>query len=88
MCSLQRNYDVIRNWERFETGPLAVSWLGDIVFLLKHCYNWFQELYQGLQINARSLKKILFLNQNISYVYSKEASQRDGSFEHPNTCLN
>ena len=25
MCSLQRNYDVIRNWERFETGPLTVS---------------------------------------------------------------
>ena len=24
MCSLQRNYDVIRNWERFETGPLTV----------------------------------------------------------------
>ena len=24
MCSLQRNYDVIRNWERFETGPLIV----------------------------------------------------------------
>ena len=24
MCSLQRNYDVIRNWERFETGPLSV----------------------------------------------------------------
>ena len=28
MCSLQRNYDVIRNWERFETGPLTV--LGNI----------------------------------------------------------
>ena len=25
MCSLQRNYDVIRNWERFETGPLTVA---------------------------------------------------------------
>ena len=25
MCSLQRNYDVIRNWARFETGPLTVS---------------------------------------------------------------
>ena len=25
MCSLQRNYDVIRNWERFETGPLTVT---------------------------------------------------------------
>ena len=24
MCTLQRNYDVIRNWERFETGPLTV----------------------------------------------------------------
>ena len=24
MCSLQENYDVIRNWERFETGPLTV----------------------------------------------------------------
>ena len=24
MGSLQRNYDVIRNWERFETGPLTV----------------------------------------------------------------
>ena len=24
MCSLQGNYDVIRNWERFETGPLTV----------------------------------------------------------------
>ena len=24
MCSLQQNYDVIRNWERFETGPLTV----------------------------------------------------------------
>ena len=24
MCSLQRNCDVIRNWERFETGPLTV----------------------------------------------------------------
>ena len=24
MCNLQRNYDVIRNWERFETGPLTV----------------------------------------------------------------
>ena len=23
MCSLQRNYDVIRNWARFETGPLT-----------------------------------------------------------------
>ena len=21
---MQRNYDVIRNWERFETGPLTV----------------------------------------------------------------
>ena len=26
---------------------------------------------------------LLFLNQNIFYGYSKEASQRDGSFEHP-----
>ena len=25
MCSLQRNYDVIRNWARFETGPLTVQ---------------------------------------------------------------
>ena len=25
MCSLQQNYDVIRNWERFETGPLTVA---------------------------------------------------------------
>ena len=25
MCGLQRNYDVIRNWERFETGPLTVD---------------------------------------------------------------
>ena len=25
MCSLHRNYDVIRNWERFETGPLTVT---------------------------------------------------------------
>ena len=25
MCSLQRNYEVIRNWERFETGPLTVT---------------------------------------------------------------
>ena len=24
MCSLQRNYDVILNWARFETGPLTV----------------------------------------------------------------
>ena len=24
ICCLQRNYDVIRNWERFETGPLTV----------------------------------------------------------------
>ena len=24
MCSLQRNYDVIQNWERFEIGPLTV----------------------------------------------------------------
>ena len=24
MCGLQRNYDVIRNWARFETGPLTV----------------------------------------------------------------
>ena len=23
MCGLQRNYDVIRNWARFETGPLT-----------------------------------------------------------------
>ena len=27
MCSLQRNYDVIRNWERFETGPLTVPFV-------------------------------------------------------------
>ena len=27
MCSLKRNYDVIRNWERFETGPLTVHYL-------------------------------------------------------------
>ena len=24
MCRLQRNYDVIQNWERFETGQLSV----------------------------------------------------------------
>ena len=24
MCSLQRNYDVIWNWERLETGPITV----------------------------------------------------------------
>ena len=29
MCSLQRNYDVIRNWERFETGPLTVRSAGN-----------------------------------------------------------
>ena len=30
MCSLQRNFDVIRNWERFETGPLTVSLYMDL----------------------------------------------------------
>ena len=29
----------------------------------------------------------LFLNQNICWRYSKEPSQWDGSFEHPNICL-
>ena len=25
MCSLQQNYDVNQNWERFETGSLTVA---------------------------------------------------------------
>ena len=35
MCSLQGNYDVIRNWERFETGPLTVyGMLGQVWYLI------------------------------------------------------
>ena len=38
----------------------------------------------GLQIRVRIGKLFsLFLIQNISCGYSKEPSQRDGSFEHP-----
>ena len=33
MCSLQRNYDVIRNWERFETGPLTVNYTFSFFFV-------------------------------------------------------
>ena len=33
-------------------------------------------------------KKILFLNQNICWVYLKEPSQWDCSFEHPKQMLN
>ena len=38
----------------------------------------------GVQIRVRTGKLFfLFLNQNICCGYSKEPSQRDGSFEHP-----
>ena len=43
----------------------------------------------GLQIRERIGKLFsLFLIQNICFGYSKEPSQRDGSFEHQNTCFN
>ena len=44
MCSLQRNYDVIRNWERFETGPLTVLNEHNLEFLsLKEGYTCSSE---------------------------------------------
>ena len=40
MCSLQRNYDVIRNWERFETGPLTV-YKRSTIYLIETPFNAF-----------------------------------------------
>ena len=46
-----------------------------------YLYLWLT--HTSLQINVRNWKLfILFLNQNICCVYSKEPSQWDGSFEH------
>ena len=42
----------------------------------------------GLQIRGNYYNGKLFLNQNIWYGYSKEPSQWDGSFEHPNHMFN
>ena len=35
MCSLQRNYDVIRNWARFETGPLTVEIFSFMIYFCR-----------------------------------------------------
>ena len=49
--------------------------------MLKHAYS---ATGTGLQISVRNQKlTFLFLSQNICCGYSKELSQRDGSFEHP-----
>ena len=40
-------------------------------------------LLSGLQLRVRTGIFSLFLIQNICCGYSKELSQRDGSFEHP-----
>ena len=39
--------------------------------------------YSGLQVIVFILLFFSFLNLNINFGYSKEPSQRDGSFEHP-----
>ena len=61
MCSLQRNYDVIRNWERFETGSLTV-----VSFAYKICkhYNLDQDqagqnIGPDLHPNCLTLKEFL-----------------------------
>ena len=68
MCSLQRNYDVIRNWERFETGTLTVVpykhvklilILNLFIVLLKQCYP-FIVLY----------KHVLAYYQNVKLVHN------------------
>ena len=43
--------------------------------------------HQDLSEECVQKKKLLFLDQNICCGYSKEPSQRDGSFEHPNHML-
>ena len=45
------------------------------------------ELFTGLKFRVRNRIKNLFLKQNICCEYSKEPSQRDGSFEHPKRML-
>ena len=54
MCSLQRNYDVIRNWERFETGPLTV-------------YNVYMSYVPCAQGN-RLIEKVLLSTHNMCFV--------------------
>ena len=44
MCSLQRNYDVIRNWERFETGPLTVLPFWESVIVLCFVVRYFMSI--------------------------------------------
>ena len=61
MCGLQRNYDVIRNWERFETGPLTVLYflkrkqtsLGGLNFynsLCWHVVKWKEKQVGGFRL--------------------------------------
>ena len=48
---------------------------------------WASYVLPGLKLRVRNEKLIfLFLNQNICCECSKELSQRDDSFEHPNIC--
>ena len=54
-------------------------------FVISWCGGRFQA---GLKLRLRNENLIfLFLNQNICCGYSKEPSQRDGSFEHPKHML-
>ena len=52
MCSLQRNYDVIRNWERFETGPLTVC----LKFAPKWSFSYFQPILETIFVTIATLK--------------------------------
>ena len=69
MCSLQRNYDVIRNWERFETGPLTVQVLTVLT----------SRRYQCVYIAIRLYTEILKSSDHISIGVFKCESVINGS---------
>ena len=50
---------------------------------------WYNNTYEQESRQGRVIKEIIFsfLNQNICCGYSKEASHRDASFEHPKQML-
>ena len=61
MCSLQRNYDVIRNWARFETGPLTVFWSeASPTFIFRVC----EQRIEGSGENVQMLKIRLSLGRS------------------------
>ena len=61
MCSLQRNYDVIRNWERFETGPLTVWALGQVEILRIFQPCWIQIVWHSDGMSEIIFWKSFFL---------------------------